>query len=317
MARRKRSALPPAAVQSRPGRRARASSAGGESPPAPAGDATEAVAPLFQFNRRFLLAAAILILLPCVAYVPLWNAGFIWDDDDYVTKNAMLRSASGLFNIWFNPRSIPQYYPLVHTTFWIEYQTWGLHATGYHVVNVLLHTISSFLLWRLLAYLRVPGAFLAAAIFAVHPIMTESVAWITERKNVLSLPLALGSLLCYLRFERLRALQSETGMQPWHLYAVSLLLFLCALFSKTVVCTLPAVILVIHWWKHGQLRYRPLLPLIPFFVLGISLGLTTAWLEKYHVGAQGAEWSLSLLDRFLLSGRNVWFYAERLSGPLH
>ena len=139
------------------------------------------------------------MLLVLVAYVPAFSAGFIWDDNDYVTDNLTLRSLDGLRQIWFVPRSLPQYYPLVHTTFWIEYHLWALHAPGYHVVNALLHATSALLLWRLLLRLQVPGAWLAAAIFAVHPVMVESVAWVTERKNVLSLALELGSLIAYLR----------------------------------------------------------------------------------------------------------------------
>jgi protein O-mannosyl-transferase len=279
--------------------------------PAPAPRALEPT----RSSRATTLAAVSLVILSLVAYVPLLDAGFIWDDDDYVTQNETLRTSNGLYRIWFVPRSIPQYYPLVHSTFWIEYQLWGLQPTGYHVVNVLLHGLSSVLLWRLLARLNVPGAYFAAAIFAVHPVMTESVAWITERKNVLSLVLALGSLLCYFRFESPEPPMSPSRSRDWRFYATSLVLFLAALFSKTVVCTLPAVIVVIQWWKRGEIRWGSLRPLAPFFAVGISLGLTTAWLEKHHVGAQGIEWSLTPLDRIVLAGRIVWFYAAKLVWP--
>src|SRR2546423_729346 len=130
------------------------------------------------------------------------RGGFIWDDDDYVTNNPNLRSLSGLSDIWLSPRASPQYYPLVHTSFWIEQHLWGLHAPGYHIVNVLLHATAAILLWRVVVLLELPGAFLAACLFAVHPINVESVAWITERKNVLSAVFYFASALGYLRWEQ-------------------------------------------------------------------------------------------------------------------
>ncbi|HEY1628263.1 MAG TPA: tetratricopeptide repeat protein, partial [Tepidisphaeraceae bacterium] len=195
-------------------------------------------------------------------------------------------------------------------SFWIEYHLWGLEPLGYHLDNVLLHILSSLLLWRILLKLELPGAWLAAAIFALHPIEVESVAWITERKNVLSLVLDLSALLCYLRF-----LDTPKNYRP---YAAALIFFLAALLSKSVVATLPAAILVIIWWKNGTLRWRDMLPLIPFFILGIALGLFTAYLEKTHVGATGEhvpELNFTIADRVLIAGRVIWFYAAKLIWP--
>jgi tetratricopeptide (TPR) repeat protein len=272
-----------------------------------------------QSTRRQLLATLLLAALPWLAYIPLWQAGFIWDDDAYVTENIQIRTGQGLYSIWFVPRSIPQYYPLIHTMFWFEYQAWGLNPLGYHLVNVGLHALSSLLLWRILLRLKVPGAWFAASLFAVHPVMVESVAWVTERKNVLSLPLALASMICYWRYrpsliEEQRRLWHDSEGSVWY-YAASFLLFVAALLSKTVVCTLPAVLLVIEWWKHGHIQRQSVVRMVPFFAIGISLGLITVWLEKHHVGAQGAEWSLSIIERGLLAGRIVWFYAGKLVWP--
>jgi protein O-mannosyl-transferase len=270
---------------------------------------------------RAWLAAAALLGLVCIAYAPVGDAGFIWDDDSYVTGNATLRSLDGLRRIWFEIGAVPQYYPLVHTTFWIEYHLWGLAPLGYHVVNVLLHAVSVLLLWRLLRRLNVPGAWWAAALFAVHPVMVESVAWVTERKNVLSLALSLGAMLSYLRFSPLENeevtatdVSHREGMR-WGWYALALSLFLAALLSKTVVASLPAVILVIVWWKRGTLSVRDLVPLLPFFASGIGCGLFTAWMEKHHVGAAGLEWNFSPADRVLIAGRSLWFYAAKLAFP--
>ena len=254
------------------------------------------------------------------AYAPVAGDTFIWDDDAYVTHNPTLRSIDGLRMMWFEPRSLPQYYPLVHTTFWIEYHLWGLAPLGYHADNVLLHAASVILLWRLLVRLQVPGAWLAAAIFGVHPVMVESVCWITERKNVLSLVFALLSMHCYLRFSPAEDFVGEEGETPrtvgrWWWYAAALVLFVAALLSKTVVATMPAVLAVIYWWKRGRIPWREVMPLLPFFLIGIGLGLYTARLERIHVGAEGEEWSFTPLARVLIAGRAPWFYASKLLLP--
>lgn len=264
-------------------------------------------------RSRDVLAGSALLLLPLLIYLPLRSAGFIWDDDSYVTQNQNLRTLAGLARIWFDPRSLPQYYPLVHTTYWAEFQLWGLSATGYHATNVALHGVCALLLWRVLARLRVPGAWLAAAIFAVHPVMTESVAWITERKNVLSLALALAAFASYLRFAPPEREVRDPAQRRF--YLLSLALFAAALLSKTVVCSLPAVILIVIWWKRGRIRVADLPPLLPFFAIGIAAGATTIWLETNHVGASGGEWALAPLERVLLAGRALWFYAGKLAWP--
>jgi tetratricopeptide (TPR) repeat protein len=263
-------------------------------------------------NRRNLWAAIGLLVASLAVYLPLREAGFVWDDDHYVTQNRNLQDGAGLARIWLEPRTSPQYYPLVHTGYWVEHRLVGLDPRAYHLTNVLLHALSAFLLFRLLERLRVPGALFAAALFAVHPVMTESVAWITERKNVLSLAFALGSLIAYLRFA---PPESEAAERRWGPYALSLALFCAALLSKTVVLTLPAVVAVILWWKRGRIGARDLVPLVPFLAVGIPAGLHTAWLERHHVGAVGAEWALPPLARVVLAGRALWFYAGKLAWP--
>jgi tetratricopeptide (TPR) repeat protein len=249
-----------------------------------------------------------------LVYLPVWHAGFIWDDDAYVTENATLRSLAGLWQMWFNVNALPQYYPLVHTTYWLEYHLWGLQPLGYHLDNVLLHALAAILLGCVLKRLQLPGAWLAAAIFAVHPVQVESVAWVTERKNVLSAVFYFAAALAYLRFHPPGEVE-VSRQRRWHFYFWSLALFAAALLSKTVTCSLPAALLLARWWKKRRLAARDILPLLPLFVVGAALGLLTAWLEKYHVGAQGPDWSLTIADRCLLAGRALWFYAGKLAWP--
>ena len=257
--------------------------------------------------------AALIILLTVAAYIPAMHAGFIWDDDFYVTANPTLRSLGGLAAIWLKPGATIQYYPLVFTSFWVEHHLWGLHPFGYHLVNILLHAINAVLLWRVLQRLEIPGAWWAAAIFALHPVNVESVAWITERKNTLSGLFYLLAALAWLRYRPLTT--SESAREPdWRYYWLALALFACALFSKTVTCSLPAVLMLVIWWKTGRLDKRDGLALAPWFGLGILSGLVTRWMEQ-RAGAHGAYWELSFVQRCLVAGRALWFYAGKLFWP--
>jgi protein O-mannosyl-transferase len=263
----------------------------------------------------FRFGAVALVLLTVGAYLPALDSGFIWDDDRYVTNNQTLRSFSGLQSVWCNFSAEPQYYPLVFTTFWLEYQLWHLNPYGYHLDNILLHALAAILFWRLLVQLQLRGAWLAAAIFALHPVHVESVAWIAERKNVLSLALAIGSLLCYLQYMPVKVQHSKENDPQQRYYFFALVLFAAALLSKTVVVAVPATLALIYWWKRGRLTWSDIELLVPFFVLAIMAGVLTAGIEIRHVGAQGREWSYALPDRCLIAARSFWFYVDKLIWP--
>jgi tetratricopeptide (TPR) repeat protein len=256
--------------------------------------------------------ALLLIGLTLIAYLPALHNGFIWDDDAWLMKNQTLFGWSGLQELWFNPFALQQYYPITGTAFWIEYQLWRFIPFGYHTVNVLLHGLNAVLFALVLRKLRLPAPWFAAAIFAVHPVMVESVAWITEIKNTLSTVFFLGSVLTYLRFENLE--ERETP-RKWKWFGFSLALFLCALLSKSVTCTLPVVLAILIWWKRPQPRLADFIPLVPFFFLAIPLALLTAWLEAHHVGAIGPEWTLNGMQRVTLAGRVICFYFAKLVWP--
>ena len=273
----------------------------------PASDATGA-------RARVLFVAAALLTVTVIAYLPAIRGDFVWDDDDHVSNNLTLRSAEGLRAIWLDPAATPQYYPLVHTSFWIEYRLWGLAPAGYHITNILLHAAGAILLWRVLLLLSVPGAWVVAMIFAVHPVHVESVAWITERKNVLSGVFYLSAMLAYLKV----ALDAPPGGEHgrWlRRYALACVLFLLALLSKTVTATLPAALLLLILWKRRRILARDIWLLLPLVVVGATMAAITVWLERHHVGAQGIDWQLSPLERCVIAGRALWFYAHTLVWP--
>jgi hypothetical protein len=258
--------------------------------------------------RRNWLPALLLMALTIMAYQPAWHAGIIWDDDDYITP-LKLRSLNGLARIWTQPGATHQYYPLVHTVFWVEHKLCGDATTEYHWVNILLHASSALLVAKILRRLKIPGAWLAAALFALHPVEVESVAWITELKNTLSGLFYLSATLVYLGFDRKRS---------WENYALALGLFILGLLCKTVIATLPAALLVVLWWQRGKLSWkRDVLALTPFFIAGLGAGLFTAWMERKFVGAAGAEFDFSLLQRILIAGRDIWFYLAKLCWPVN
>ena len=259
--------------------------------------------------ERGWLKALLLVAAVIFAYQPVWHAGFIWDDDVYITDNPLLTAPDGLKRIWFSLDSPSQYFPLTYTTFRLEHALWGLNPTGYHWINILLHAANALLVWRLLKRLGVPGAWLAAAIFALHPVQVESVAWITERKNVLSLFFFLLALLAWVEFV-------EDRPKPWwRLYFLSLFFFGLALFSKTTACTLPAALLLVLWLKGKPVNQVRLAQMIPFLVVGVGIGLVAVWWERYHQGTQGTLFSYGPVERLLIASHAVWFYLGKLVWP--
>ena len=270
------------------------------------------------------LLAVILVAAVIFSYQPAWDAGFIWDDDEYVTHNPLLTAPDGLGRIWFSTDSPSQYFPLVYTNFRAQHALWGLDPRGYHWFNIVLHAINALLLWRLLARLAVPGAWLGAAIFALHPLQVESVAWITELKNVQSLFFSLLAVFAWLRFV-------EAGDRPWHgrpardsdssprsrwpLYAAALLCHALALFSKTTACTLPAALVLVLWLQRRPIDLRRWLQIAPFVLFGFVMGLVSIWWERHQQGTVGADFVYGPADRFLIAARALCFYLGKLLWP--
>jgi tetratricopeptide (TPR) repeat protein len=249
----------------------------------------------------------------------MFRAGFIWDDDGHVTRPA-LQGLSGLGKIWTQPGATQQFYPILHTVFWLEHRVWGDAPGPYHLANILAHSIAACLLALLLETLlsiepmgafrdarsRWLAAWGGAALFALHPMGVESVAWISEQKNTLSAVFALGSALVYLRYGR-----SGRG---WG-YALASLLFAVAILTKSVTVTLPAALLVLLWWREGRLERRDIARLLPWLLAGAVMGGVTAWVERTLIGANGVSFTLSAASKTALAGRIAWFYAKTWAWP--
>ncbi|MEP7014117.1 MAG: tetratricopeptide repeat protein [Verrucomicrobiota bacterium] len=262
---------------------------------------------LIRTSRHLFVLGALLIVVTLLIYQPAWHGGLLLDDKDHLITTTEERSLRGLADLWIAPHTTRQYHPVLDTVYWLEDKLWGQSTLGYHLVTIFLHGASAALLFTILRQLRVPGAWLAAAIFALHPVHVESVAWMVELKNTLSGVFFFAAILAYLRFDEKRTAQC---------YCLVLLFFTLGVLVKAIVATLPAVILLIFWWKRRKLDWkRDVLPLIPFLVLGAAAGILTGWMERALAGAEGEEFEFSAIERVLIAGRAFWFYLEKLFWP--
>lgn len=262
---------------------------------------------------RIALLGLLLVGAVVFAYQSAWDAGFIWDDDEYVTHNPLLSAPDGLRRIWLSTDSPSQYFPLTYTSFRLQYALWGLDPGGYHWVNILLHAANALLVWRLLARLAVPGAWLGAAIFALHPIQVESVAWVTELKNVQSLFFSLLAVLAWLRFVE-RDGNEGAGRRRWA-YAAALACHALALFSKTTACTLPAALVLVMWIRRRPVTPARWLQIAPFVLMGLAMGLVSIWWERHQQGTVGDEFSYGAAERALIAARALCFYFGKVLWP--
>lgn len=275
-----------------------------------------------NYRKTSWVMTVLVFLLALLCYWPAMYGELLWDDPAHVTKEH-LRSIEGLWKIWTEVLATQQYYPVTHSTFWIQYQLWGDSTFAYHLANVLQHAANACLFAWLLRRLWSSGSrataavsgpalgteWIAAILFVAHPVFVESVAWISEQKNTLSLLFYLLAAHALLSFDKTR----RPGF-----YLLATLLFVLALGSKTVSATLPAAFLVAMWWREGSLSWnRHVLPVLPWFGLAAVAGLSTVWIEANLIGASGDGYELSLVERTLLAGRILWFYVGSIIWPLN
>jgi len=257
------------------------------------------------------LLALILILTVILTYQPVWQAGFIWDDDDHVTANPCIIGPFGLKEIWTT--SAAQFYPLVLTTFWVEHALWGLQPLPYHLVNVLVHGACAILLWQVLRSLQAPGAWLGAALWALHPVQVETVAWITELKNTQSGLFYLLTILFFVKYLRARGANDQSG-GGWN-YALTLLCAALAMASKSSTVVLPVVLCLGAWWVEGRCNWRSAVKVGPIFLMSIAAAALAIWTVDLQGVNTDTQWARSWPERLVTAGDAVWFYLGKLLWP--
>jgi tetratricopeptide (TPR) repeat protein len=255
--------------------------------------------------------AAVLFLAAFLVYWPALHGEFIWDDTLNISTNPTIRSDDGLIDIWAAGPQVFDYYPVTWTSWWIEWRLWKRDTLGYHVVNVLLHAGAAAVLWRLLARLRVPGAFVAALIFALHPVNVETVAWITERKNTLSMFLAAVATTFYLD----SADPDGTRRSRRALYAGALVAFTLALLAKPAAVTLPVVLLAVAWWQRGRVDRADLLRAAPLLAVSAIVSVITVVVHHARGIADAPVRTDGFIERLMTAGWAVWFYLYKLLWP--
>jgi len=263
-------------------------------------------------RRPTLLLGLLLVVLACLANAPALEAGFLWDDDA-LTTNSNFESLAGLWQLWVNPNSVPleqHYWPVTYTSFWIEAQLWGLAPGGLHATNLALHALNCLLLWGLLGALGLRSAWWVAAIFAVHPIHVESVAWIIERKDLLSATFYLMAAHAYLASERAREAKRSAGPQVVALF----LCYLLGAWSKSVALSLPIALGLVQWARRGTLRRREVALFGSLLVLGVALAGYD--LARSSNADSLAEFSWTLGERIGIAGRALSFYGRSLAIPV-
>jgi len=287
-----------------------------------------------RVSQKAWLLGFLVIALVFIAYARVFTAGFIWDDESHLTRNPCIVGPLGLKEIWTSARAV--YYPLVLTTFWTVHKFVGLSPWPYHLLNVLLHAGSAVLLWQVLRQLNVRGAWLGAALWALHPVMVQSVAWVTELKNTQSGFFYLLAIFCFLKWEeRLRirrilriqgtadqegAVSSTSRRRAGDRYCLmwfvsSLSFFILATLSKPSVIMLPVVLALCVWWRKGRIYWRDIAALAPFLLISALASVWTILEQKFHAGAIGVEWAQTWPERLIIAGRAIWFYLAKLAWP--
>jgi hypothetical protein len=252
--------------------------------------------------------AALLVAAWAFIFSPIWRGGWLWDDDTEVTSNLQLRTWAGLRDIWLAPTGA-DYFPLKSTVQWLLWQGWGNDPAGYHLASASLHLLAAFLFWRVLEKLGVRLAWLGGLLFVIHPLVIESVAWVSELKNTLSLPLVLLAYLAYLDYDA-RGRRGD--------YRRALLWFVAAMLCKTSVVMLPVVLLLFTWWKYGRLTRAGVRDSLPFFAVALILGLVTVWFQQERAIGEATLTLTSgdLPTRVARAGLAVWFYLEKCVLPV-
>ncbi len=259
---------------------------------------------------RDWLKGVLLIAALLIAYQPVWQAGFIWDDDAHLTANPCVVGPLGFKDIWTSTAA--RICPLTLSSFWLQHAIWGSGPLPYHLVTLLLHAAAAVVLWRVLVGLRVPGSWLGAALWALHPVQVESAAWITELKNTQS---GLFYMLTGLFFVRARRAEQAHDMKrarrsDWVAVGCAVL----AMASKSSTVILPLVLALCAWWVERGWRWRNAVRLAPYFILAALSSALSLWTQGLDC-TEGSGWVRSWPERVITAGKVVWFYLGKLMWP--
>ncbi|MBF0287159.1 MAG: tetratricopeptide repeat protein [SAR324 cluster bacterium] len=249
----------------------------------------------------------ILILLTIAAYYPASEAGFIIDDKEFFLEDSVVTASDGLYRIWFHPTDnnrVWPYLPITRMTFWLENQLWGLAPQIAHWINILLHLLAAVLLWHALEHFHLPGAWWIGTLFAIHPVYVQSVAWVAERKNVVAAVFYILCLWSYLHFAK---------NNNWKWYGTALLLFLCALLSKTSVVMLPVILVILRLLFRLRFTVKDCWMLLPFFLLSLVMGYVRVWFELHAFDAITSTGTF--LEKILTAIHVPFFYFTKLLFP--
>jgi protein O-mannosyl-transferase len=255
---------------------------------------------------------AVLMLSVIVTYLPISQAGFVYDDSIILTGNPCIVGPLGLKEIWTT--NAADICPLVLSTFWLEHGLWGLNPTPYHLVNILLHGFSAVVLWRVLRQMQIPGAWIGAALWAVHPVNVESVAWITEMKNTESGLFFLLSVYFFTRLLRATELGGRAGCR--RSYLLALLFAGLAIASKSSAVILPIALCLCAWWIEGRWYWRNLVRTVPVFLMAAAAGALSIWTQALHfANVTDPRWVRTWPERLVTAGDAVWFYLGKVLFP--
>lgn len=252
--------------------------------------------------------ALTLVVVTFAAHSPAIWAGYIWDDDVCLYKNPLVAAPEGLYKFWFTTEE-PTYWPMTATVFWIQWRVWGDNPMPYHIMNIVLHCISAMLLWRVLLRLNLGafGSFLGATLFAVHPVTVESVAWISELKNTLSVMFSILALWAYLRFE-------DENARRW--YVLALPAAFAGMLAKSSVVMLPIILLIYVWWRRWRLNRRDFLLTMPFFAIALTQGMMTLWTHHQNALVDAVVRPEGPASRIACVGWVFWFYLYKIFSPV-
>jgi tetratricopeptide (TPR) repeat protein len=262
-------------------------------------------------RRTMMLELVLLVVLTLLVYLPALKGQFLWDDEVAIRGNPLLRGLEGLGTIWTTIGRIPNeahWWPLTYTVLWLEHRFWDWQPTGYHLVNVLLHAAVCVQIWRLMRRLRLPGAWLGAALFAMHPVHVEAVAWIIELKDLLATGCYLLAAECFLNGD----VGEGSGRRAW--LTLATLAMVAAMLSKSVAVTLPVGLAILIWYRRGRLTWRDLAALAPLAAVALAMGLAD-WVVTQNSSYETVYFVPALIERVLQAGRALWFYAGKLAWP--